>query len=211
MRLFRVWTVTVTVAESVGFLAPALVGVATADRAWQVALPALLGAGAVEGAVLGWAQATVLRSALPALRRARWVLATTAGAVTAYVLGVGMAAAGGSAPVWLQVALYPVLGLALLATIGGAQWLELRHHVAAAGRWVLWTAAAWLLALGAFLAIATPLWHEGQRPEQAVAVGVAAGVVMAAVQAAVTGWGLARLLAPPEQARQDGPLVLSAG
>uniref|UniRef100_UPI0015FEE894 hypothetical protein n=1 Tax=Nocardioides pelophilus TaxID=2172019 RepID=UPI0015FEE894 len=194
----------------VGFLAPAVVGVATVGLPWWGGLPALLAAGAVEGAVLGGAQATVLRRELPALRRDRWVALTAAAAVAAYVLGAGTTYAGTAAPWWLQGVLFPVLGVALLCTIGAAQWVELRHHVPRAGRWIGWTAVAWLCALGAFLAIASPLWHEGQGLAYGIAVGVVAGVVMAAVQAVVTGWGLVRLLRDADRSRPDGSLARSA-
>ena len=40
------WTVTVTVAESAGFIAPAVVGTVTTHLPWYGALPALLAAGA---------------------------------------------------------------------------------------------------------------------------------------------------------------------
>jgi len=209
--LLRSWVVTVTGAETAGFAAPALVGVLTADLPWYGGLPALLAAGAVEGVVLGWAQAHVLRRELWALRRCRWVVATAAAAVAAYLLGMGMGYAGAVAPGWLQLVLYPLLSIALLGTIGGAQWLELRHHVPRAGRWVAWTAAAWLLALGAFMAIASPLWHEGQSTAYGVGVGIVAGMVMAAVQAAVTGWGLVRMLTGSAEHPPVEPLVLSAG
>lgn len=208
--MLRRWTIVVTAAESAGFLAPAVVGVTTVSLPWWVGLPALLAAGAVEGAFLGWAQATVLRRELPALRRDRWVALTAAAAVTAYVLGAGTTYAGTPAPWWLQAVLFPVLGVALLCTIGGAQWLELRHHLSRAGRWVGWTAAAWLLALGAFLAIASPLWHEGQTRVYGIVVGVVAGVVMAAVQAVVTGWGMVRMLRGSSSSSEGEPLARSA-
>ncbi|HEY9414695.1 MAG TPA: hypothetical protein VIQ30_08055, partial [Pseudonocardia sp.] len=84
-----------------------------------------------------------------------------------------------------------------------AQWLELRHHVARAASWVPATAVAWILALGAFLTIASPLWHEGQRLWVTLLIGVGAGIVMAFVQAAVTGWWLLRMLSRhPEATRR---------
>lgn len=67
---------TVTVAETVGFAAPAFVGTMTTVMPWYAGLPALLEAGAVEGAILGWAQAAMLRDALPGLRVLRWVMLT---------------------------------------------------------------------------------------------------------------------------------------
>jgi hypothetical protein len=89
-----------------------------------------------------------------------------------------------------------VLGLALLASIGAAQWTVLRHHVEGAGRWIGWTAAGWLAALAAFMLIASPLWQEGQSLWLTVAIGILAGIIMAGVAAAVTGLGLVRMIGP---------------
>lgn len=198
------WTVTVTVAETVGFTAPAFVGTVTSDMSWYAVLPALLVAGAVEGAVLGWAQATVLRGALPALRIRHWVMLTASAAVAAYVLGM-TAALAATEPGWVRVIVPALCGALLLSSIGGAQWLELRHHVARATSWIPATAAAWLLALGVFLVIVTPLWHEGQRVWVTVLIGVGAGAVMALVQAALTGWWMLRLLSRSPQDRSTPP------
>lgn len=192
------WTVTVTVAETAGFIAPAFVGIITTDLPWYAGLPTLLAAGAAEGAVLGWAQAAVLRDALPGVRFRRWVMLTAGAAVAAYVLGMAVALAATESG-WVRVVLPALCGALLLSSIGGAQWLELRHHVARATSWIPTTAAAWLFALGAFLIIATPLWHEGQRVWITVLIGVGAGAVMAFVQAAVTGWWLLRLLYPTRE------------
>ena len=187
------WTVTVAVAESAGFVAPAVVGTLTTDLPWYAALPALLTAGAVEGAVLGWAQASVLRQVLPGVRGRRWVMLTAGAAVAAYVLATAAVLAA-TASGWVRIVVPVVCGALLLLSIGGAQWLELRHHLARAASWVPATVVAWLLALGAFFTIATPLWHEGQRLWITLLIGVGAGIVMAFVQAAVTGWWLLRLL-----------------
>lgn len=192
--LFARWVLTVTAAEAVGFLAPAVAGAAS------IRLPALAGhlillaAGAFEGAVLGAAQASVLSPVLPGLRRLRWVALTSAAAVAAYGLGLLMVSAGSS---WQALTVRATAGILLLLSLGGAQWIELRRHVMSAGTWVLWTAVAWLLALVTFLVIATPLWHERQPVWVSVAIGAGAGVAMAGVQAAVTGWALIRLLELP--------------
>lgn len=63
-----------------------------------------------------------------------------------------------------------------------------------AGRWVALTAAAWTAGLAVFMAIATPLWHEGQPVALVVLIGVAAGLAMALTVATVTGAGLVRLV-----------------
>lgn len=202
-RLFWSWTGVVTAGESVGFLVPATAGVAsTSSPAW-VGVPAVLAAGAVEGAVLGWSQQVVLRRALPDLRRGRWVALTAGAAVAAYVLGFVLALLGGIGT-WAAIVAMTAVGAALVATIGVAQTVELHRHVPRAGRWVAWTALAWLIGLAAFLALSMPLWHVGQPLGEAVAVGAAAGMAMALVQAAVTGAGLLRMLPAVTASRTSG-------
>lgn len=82
--LWRRWCVGVTIGELFGFAAPA------------TAALALLAAGAFEGAGLGWCQARVLRSVIPGLRRADWILATALGALLAWSIGVLPVVAGGA-------------------------------------------------------------------------------------------------------------------
>src|SRR4051794_3454929 len=71
-RLRTRWFAVVTVGEFVGFCVPAAVGAATAQAPPGVAFAAVLAAGAVEGSALGFAQASVLRRALPAVGTRRW-------------------------------------------------------------------------------------------------------------------------------------------
>ncbi|MET7426310.1 hypothetical protein [Dactylosporangium sp. NPDC005555] len=74
------WTVMTTAGELAGFTVPAAAGATSATLAWPAgaSYAALLAAGFVEGAVLGYSQATVLRRALPALRVRRFWAATGA-------------------------------------------------------------------------------------------------------------------------------------
>jgi hypothetical protein len=97
-------------------------------------------------------------------------------------------------PGWALVGGGLVLGAALLATIGTAQWTVLRPLVPRAARWIPATALAWVIGLGAFLAVATPLWHPGQPVGLVIAVGALAGTVMAAAAAAVTGVAVVRIV-----------------
>jgi hypothetical protein len=191
------WCLIVTFAELVGFALPVTLGVATATASAAVALPAVVLAGAVEGALLGGGQALVLGPVVPGLHRVRWVALTAAAAVVAYAFGMGPSTWASSvfdAPMGVQIAVVVAIGAIVLASIGGLQWLELRRHVHGAAHWIWITAAAWLVALGAFLAIATPLWQPGQPLWLAIGIGVLAGAIMAAIQAFGTGWGMARLL-----------------
>ncbi len=202
--LLRTWIPVVSLAELLGFAPPAVVGVVTAGSPTAVSLPAVVAAGAVEGVLLGAGQVLVLRRVLPAVSASRWIVATAVAAALAHVLGLLPSAAASSITAWppaIQVAQGAVLGLLLLVSIGAAQWWELRRHVEGGAIWIGVTALAWLLGLGVFLAVATPLWRPGQPVPVAVAVGLVAGALMAVVMASVTGLGLVHLLARTARAR----------
>jgi hypothetical protein len=186
------------VAECLGFAVPATVGVLTASADAAVALPAVLAAGAVEGALLGAGQALVLAPVLPTFRRWRWVALTAAAAVIAYAFGMApstWAAGLIEASPAVQISAGAVFGTAVLVSIGGLQWFELRRDVHHAAHWIWITALSWVAALGAFLVIAMPLWQPGQPVWLAILIAMIAAAIMAAIQAFGTGWGMARLLA----------------
>jgi hypothetical protein len=88
-----------------------------------------------------------------------------------------------------------VLGAALLASIGTAQWLILRRILDRTGRWIVATAIAWTAGLASFLVFAMPLWRPGQPMALIMAIGVAGGLLMAAVTSAITGHALRRMIA----------------
>lgn len=196
--LLRTWLPVVALAELAGFAVPAVVGVLTVASPILVALPALIAAGIVEGAMLGAGQVLVLRHVLPAVSARRWVVATAGGAALAYLLCLLPSATGPLVATWPALVVgvvAAVMGVLLLGSVGTAQWLELRGHVDRAAVWIGVTALAWLLGLGAFLVIAIPLWQPGQAVWVTVLVGLVAGALMALVMATVTGVGLIRLLA----------------
>jgi hypothetical protein len=195
----RRWLLVVTAGEVAGFALPAVVGPLTSDRSAAVSYPALVVAGLVEGAVLGWAQWSVARRRLPALSRRRWIGLTSVGAAMAYAVAMLAPTFWDVLSSWsigLQVLVFALGGTLLLLTIGTAQWVELRRHVARAARWIAVTALAWCLALAVFFAVATPLWQEGQAFWLTLVIGVVAGLAMALTMAAVTGWGMVRLTRP---------------
>ncbi|MEV6878291.1 hypothetical protein [Amycolatopsis sp. NPDC051128] len=193
-RLALAWFVTVTAAEFLGFTVPAVAGALTVDSA--VALPVLLVAGAVEGAMLGAGQALVLRRAVPTVSARHWVTATAAAASFAYLIGLAPSTWATQLSSWPPWVLWPavgILGLALLCSIGFAQWLVLRRHVPRSGRWIATTAGAWLLGLAVFLGVTMPLWQPGQSLPTTIAVGILGGLLMAATTSAVTGLAVRRL------------------
>lgn len=195
-RLWRRWFQLVNVGESLGFLAPAAAGAVIADRGGLPAATALLVAGAVEGATLGWFQARALQPALPGLPSRRWVAATISGAVVAWSVGALFVLTDGMSG-WTslpQLGTFVAGGLVILLSIGVAQWVVLRGYVRGAASWIAATAAAWLAGLTAFTAFTTPLWQPEQSPALVAVIGVFGGLLMAAAMAAVSGLLLVRLL-----------------
>ncbi|SPL98875.1 unnamed protein product [[Actinomadura] parvosata subsp. kistnae] len=202
-RLWRRWTKAVTLGEIAGFAVPAVVAaqVAAAEWTWLGIGPLLQGAaivmaGAVEGAILGLAQAYVLRAALPVIPTRAWVRATAAGAVIAWTVGLLPVVLGERILRWPPAVLV-LLGLTLLGSMGLLQARLLRGQVRKAWRWAVASAGSWLVALGAFALVTTPLWQEGQPGWLVVAIGVLGGAVMAATAAALTGAAIVCLLPVP--------------
>jgi hypothetical protein len=125
------------------------------------------------------------------------VLATSVAATLAWAIGVIPMLAGDALiglPAAALIAIATVLGGALLLTIGTAQWLVLRRYLRRSGSWIAATALAWLGGLAVFAMIASPLWQPGQPVWLVATIGALAGLAMAAVASAVTGFALVRLL-----------------
>ncbi|MET0765994.1 MAG: cation-transporting P-type ATPase [Blastococcus sp.] len=208
-RVWRRWVLAAFLGETLGFLVPMLAVVLGVDS-WDAALRfvALVVAGAGEGAVLGAAQSLVLGRLLPGFSRGTWTSRTAVAAALAWAIGLAPSERAESWqgwPVALQIAVAVPGGLVLLLSIGTAQWTVLRRFVPGAVRWIGWTALAWLTGLIVFMVVATPLWQPGQPLWLIAAIGALAGSLMALAMAAVTGWGLVRLLATVRSAARPGP------
>jgi hypothetical protein len=90
--------------------------------------------------------------------------------------------------------------VALLATIGAAQWLVLRRYVDGSGVWVVANALAWITGLVVvFAAIGVA---PSDAPVLIAAFGVVGGLGMGLTVALITGLFLIRLL---DQARLAVP------
>ncbi len=208
------WTARCALAEAVGIgTAAAAYAVVDARGApgtgpeVAAALALVVGAGLVEGAALGGAQAGGLRAWLPdtwtARRARRWVL------VTVLVAGLGWAA--GSAPAvlsadapagdagpspWLVVLGAAGLGAAMGAVLGAVQAGVLRGVVAHPRRWVTANVLAWMAAMVVLFLGATgpaadwPVWGV-------VTTGVLSGALAGALVGVVTGWMLPSLSGAP--------------
>jgi len=196
---WRRWTAVTTAGELAGFVVPATVGAAAATLAWPAGgtYAALLAAGFVEGGMLGYAQATVLRAVLPGLRVRRYWTATGAAAAVAYAVGLLPSTVGdhlARMPAPALVAAGVLAATVLLGSIGTAQWLVLRGAGADRPSWIATTAAAWTAGLAVFMLTATPLWQPGQPWWLIAAIGVGCGGLMALTVAALTGLAAVRLV-----------------
>ena len=132
LSLWSRWLVTVTAAETLGFLVPASVGAVLADAPDTTMALAIIAAGLVEGTLLGVGQAAVARRALPGLPVVRFVALTAAAAAFAYAIALVPVLWGPR----LAELPWPVVGLLglslailLLGSIGTAQWCVLRAEV----------------------------------------------------------------------------------
>ncbi len=195
--LLRAWMVSVSLGEFAGFCVPALAGGLLREAPPLLVLGAVVLAGSVEGAVLGWSQARVLRHRLDGFNTPRWIGATALAAAGAWLLGMLPSTFHDQWSTWptlVTVLVAVLVGTLLLVSIGLAQWTELRRHLPRASWWVVITAVSWGAGLGVFTAVATPLWHPGQSTVTVIAVGVLAGALMAVTMAGLTGWGLRHLV-----------------
>ncbi|UAK31364.1 hypothetical protein K8O92_26730 [Nocardia asteroides] len=197
--LGRRWFVAVTSGEALGFVLLACVGALIADSSPGVIAAALLIAGAVEGSVLGWFQARVLRSRLRGFAARDWVAATVVGAVVAWTVGLLPLLYGdriGDWPIGIQMPTVSAGAIVMVFALGVAQWYVLRQWSDRAVLWIWANAVGWITGLSAFLVVTGPLWRPGQPAVVTAVIGALAGLVMAAVMAATTGAFLVRILEP---------------
>ncbi|MBF6223088.1 hypothetical protein IU479_33955 [Nocardia abscessus] len=197
--LGRRWFIAVTSGETLGFAVLASVAALTVDSAPGVIAAALLMAGAVEGGVLGWFQARVLRSRLQGFSARDWVAATVVGAVVAWTVGLVPVLYGdriGDWPIGIQMPTVSAGAIVMVFALGVAQWYVLRRWSDLAVLWIWANAVGWITGLSAFMVLTGPLWRPGQSAVATAAIGVLAGLVMAAVMAATTGAFLVRILEP---------------
>ncbi|MGK8491384.1 hypothetical protein ACRS5S_06440 [Nocardia asiatica] len=197
--LVRRWFVAVTIGEALGFAAPASAGALTADSAPGVIAVALLMAGAVEGGVLGWCQARVLRGRLRDFPARDWVAATVVGAVVGWTVGLIFLFHGERVldwPIGIQAPMVSAGAAVMMFALGVAQWYVLRQWSDRAVLWIWANAVGWITGLIAFLMVTGPLWRPGQSSVVTAVIGVFAGLVMAAVMAATTGAFLVRIVEP---------------
>lgn len=113
-----------------------------------------IGLGGFEGFIVGACQGWVLRSALNGMPLKPWVIASVAGALAAWTLGMlpstlmSMSEPSGPQPqpeisksfMWLIAVL---MGMMLGVVLGIPQWIVLKRYVPRAGWWIPANSAAW--------------------------------------------------------------------
>jgi len=82
---WRRWFLATTAGEFLGFAGPAVIGAYAFDLPMPAETAVLVGAGCLEGAVLGLAQGLVMHRAHPAISVARWSAATAVGGGAAWL------------------------------------------------------------------------------------------------------------------------------
>lgn len=170
----------------------------------------VIGLGALEGAIVGSAQAIVLRRRLPQLRI--WVAATMLAAVVAWTLGMlsgtllsldGSASSATPSEISdnLQVVLAVPMGLVAGTILGIPQWLILRRYISRAAWWVGANALAWACGMPLVFFVGGAGSTEDVR---SVALTATIGLAAAgALVGGIHGAFLVRLLAPLKGARSS--------
>lgn len=162
--------------------------------------------GALEGVVVGECQWRVLRRILPSIPRRRWVQATVAGAVLAWLLGmipstVGSLVGETTETPTTEPALAMVMGLAAaMGLVAGLilAWPQarvLRQETPRARLWLPANAVAWALGMPWIFFLVGATVGEGLTA-QSVALFLAGLAVAGALVGAVHGWVLVRWVAP---------------
>jgi hypothetical protein len=158
--------------------------------------------GALEGAVVGLLQWSVLRRPFPQIARRAWLVATLAGALIAWFLGslpstlIGLGSSGSSSAsqepeTWLMLLLAAGMGLVLGLILALPQWRVLRHEARRAWVWLPANAVAWALGMPVIFAAVDRAYAAGS---VAGTIGVMAaalaltGAIVGAVHGVAVVW-----------------------
>ena len=166
----------------------------------------MLGAGALEGSILGYLQWRVLHARIPQLPALEWMGWTIAVAVLGWFLGTlpglflqnsafsNNSQASLAVPQNFIILSLLTLGLGLLmgALFGLFQWFSLKKYVPKAGKWIPANAIGWGLGLGwIYLAASWP--DENTQLPYIILAGILGGMMAGLSVGIVTGIYLVRL------------------
>jgi hypothetical protein len=187
---YRHWVGWTVAGEAAGFTVAAIAGAlsTTQDLPTAPEFVLLVGAGSIEGALLGAGQAIAMtRLQLPPRMLRRWPVVTSVAAAIAWTIGLlpsSIPHIPWSSPVtWLVAA---VLGSALLLSIPTAQYLLLRSAIHTARRWIWVNVSAWSLGICWTFAL-SPLVNASTPLLSLIGIYAVAGLLMATTVAVITG------------------------
>jgi len=160
----RTWILRNGVAELLGITLAAGVAIALAKTIGEpdtlgerlLVYGSMLAAGAIEGLLLGLAQATLLQRCLPGLSIKRFALATSLVALLAWAIGMAAPTFGPPGPKDLAPAEPSMALVVFISAAGGAlgglffafaQWFELRRHLRSPKAWIFASMLGWGIAL----------------------------------------------------------------
>ncbi|MCU0354802.1 MAG: hypothetical protein MUD08_13855 [Cytophagales bacterium] len=212
---WRKWTISCAAGELLGigcagaiaFLVNRALGEPVMLAEKLIVLGCMLGAGAIEGTLLGWFQWRVLKEKILPLTARDWIGMTVLIAVLGWGLGMlpslffipdnpkptETAAPSAFENPWVFAGLSIGAGLVLGAMFGLFQWFALRKYVPKSASWITANALGWGAGLGWIYLFAslpneqTPLWVN-------VLLGIAGGVLAGLSVGAVTGWFLLKIV-----------------
>ena len=194
------WVIWVSLGTALGFILPSiatLVSVADGRDATGQFVLAVIG-GALQGAILGFAQAFALRRTVAALPMLGWILVTTVGAILAWSFGMipgsFLALASGTP---LGIAELIVFGLLAVLVLPTAQWFILRGtklgKIGRVWRWIPITAVAWIAGI-VWLLLASLLVQDSTDLVHLIALYTVAGLLMVLTVSFITGLGMRWML-----------------
>jgi hypothetical protein len=187
---YRRWVGWTVAGEAAGFTVAAIAGAlsTTQDLPTAPGFALLVGAGAIEGALLGAGQAIAMtRLQLPPRMLRHWPVVTSVAAALAWTIGLlpsSIPHIPWSSPlIWLIAA---VLGSALLLSIPTAQYLLLRSVIHTARRWIWVNVLAWSLGI-CWTFAPSPLINASTPLLSLIGIYAMAGLLMATTVAVITG------------------------
>jgi hypothetical protein len=194
------WVIWVTLGLALGFIFPSVAtlwAVADGRDATGQFMFAVIG-GAIQGGVLGFAQAFALRKTAAALPMRRWIGITASGALVAWIVGMIPGSylnldAGTPASIIVLVA-FAVVAVVVMPL---AQWFILRGtklgKIGRVWRWIPITAIAWTIGIG-WLLLAAPLVQDSTDLMHLIGLYTVAGFLMVLTIATITGLGMRWML-----------------
>lgn len=194
------WVIWVTLGLALGFIVPSaasFTAVVDGRDATGQFVSTIIG-GAVQGGILGFAQAFALRKTAAKLPMRRWIGITAIGALIAWIVGM-IPGTYLKLDATTPAALIVLLAFALFAVVAmpSAQFVILRGtklgKIGRVGRWIPITAVAWTVGI-AWLLLAAPLVQDSADLMSLVGLYTVAGLLLALTISFITGLGMLWML-----------------